>query len=459
MILDLKIYFVYSILWEVNILKPRIVIITSHYLHQRTKESLERLNLDYDITLTVYDNFEQIPEVYDKYAELADGFLVSGNVAKRAIEAAPHKYKKPIVPFEIDGAGLYKFILNLILNHREQDADRIILDFLIPTGIGITVRDLLAYAETDFLLNKVTGWMEHSDIINFGNIEDFITNNTIELWNLNRFDCIICQYTNLIPTLEAKGIPCICPPLPDFHLKSMIDNLVDKINLEEMRANLPAVICVCPCKVSLLSEENLLQLETQINQFLKDYFLDCIVNRSNTYYNILTTAKIVQQLTNDYKNCILSAYIKKNVDFPCAVGYGIGINLNNAVINAHVAARESAFAGYSFIKNSDGELIGPLNFNYEESMESLFIKDVGKIAKQCKLSTSTILKLFCFIKLNQTNKLTSQEVSSKLDMSVRNANRILSNLEKGGYAQIVYTQTNNGNGRPGKVYEIDFDKA
>ena len=40
--------------------------------------------------------------------------------------------------------------------------------------------------------------------------------------------------------------------------------------------------------------------------------------------------------------------------------------------------------------------------------------------------------------------------------TVRNANRILKNLEKGGYAKITCTQTSNIKGRPTKVYELNF---
>ena len=55
-------------------MRPKIVIISSHYLHAPVKEAMERLKLDCDLVLTTYDNFMHIPSVYDKYAEEADGF-------------------------------------------------------------------------------------------------------------------------------------------------------------------------------------------------------------------------------------------------------------------------------------------------------------------------------------------------------------------------------------------------
>ena len=65
-------------------------------------------------------------------------FLSVVRSQKAAIESTAHAYNRPIVSFEIDTAGLYRALLNLLISNRDLDMDRIILDFLIPIDGGCT---------------------------------------------------------------------------------------------------------------------------------------------------------------------------------------------------------------------------------------------------------------------------------------------------------------------------------
>ena len=89
-------------------------------------------------------------------------------------------------------------------------------------------------------------------------------------------------------------------------------------------------------------------------------------------------------------------------------------------------------------------------------IENTFNRKCTYIAKKCKLSTITIQKLMTYQKLTGDNKVTTQELSSRFGVTIRNANRILQNLQKGGCASVVYTRTSNSKGRPTKVYELNF---
>lgn len=56
-----------------------------------------------------------------------------------------------------------------------------------------------------------------------------------------------------------------------------------------------------------------------------------------------------------------------------------------------------------------------------------------------------------------SNKITTQDLAVRLDTTVRNANRIMQNLCKGGIAKPVYTQSTHSRGRPIQVYALDFE--
>ena len=148
--------------------------------------------------------------------------------------------------------------------------------------------------------------------------------------------------------------------------------------------------------------------------------------------------------------------LNKYIDFEISIGYGIGINLEMAVNNAYTAQRESLLSGKSFVFTENGNLIGPLSSKACMVIENQAIYDIGKIAKNSSLSAITIKKIIAIIKINNSNMITTQDLSLHLKSTVRNANRILKNLEKSGYAKITCTQTTNTKGRPTKVYELNF---
>ena len=61
------------------------------------------------------------------------------------------------------------------------------------------------------------------------------------------------------------------------------------------------------------------------------------------------------------------------------------------------------------------------------------------------------------MKMNESDTITTQELASRLGGTIRNANRILHNMEKGGVARIAYARTTNTKGHPTKVYELHLD--
>ena len=184
--------------------------------------------------------------------------------------------------------------------------------------------------------------------------------------------------------------------------------------------------------------------------------INSAMHKNNASACAVITVDNLHQITNNEQNCNLSVYLDKHLDFEVSIGYGIGLNLDMAIKNSHTARREALLSGKSFIFTENGNLIGPLNSKACMVIENHAIYDIGKIAKNSSLSAVTIKRIISILKLTNSNMVTTQDLSSHLKSTVRNANRILKNLEKGGYAKITCTQTSNIKGRPTKVYELNF---
>ena len=106
--------------------------------------------------------------------------------------------------------------------------------------------------------------------------------------------------------------------------------------------------------------------------------------------------------------------------------------------------------------NESNQIIGPLGSSQLPSFQQNLPDDIFQIAEKCKLSTLTIQKLISIVKMNGSYEITTNELANHLGVTVRNANRILRNLENGGHATIAHTRSTASKGRPVKVYRLNL---
>lgn len=438
-------------------MNTNIVVITSHFLYQHIENIFSKLNLDCNIKVVPYDNFKTIHKIYDQYASYANGFLVSGTAAKAAIEVVEHKINRPVISFEIDSSGLYRSILDLILQNRNLNTNRLIIDFMIPLQGGITANDFLKWMDLNYDKSSIDTWSETLTKENIDKLEEQIMSEILRLWNMDAIDMVLCQYSNIIPFLEEHNIPYKYPmPTPVF-LENLTKKFMHIISLQHMHENLPVMINISASDDKLNTEDNIRLIAQHTSDFLKSNMINCSLHKEKSHCSTVITVENLHNITNNEKNCNLSVYLNKHLDFEVSIGYGIGLNIDMAIKNSYTARHESLLSQKSFIFTENGNLTGPLNSKDCITIENHAIYDIGKIAKNSSLSAVTIKKIIGILKLNNSNMITTQDLSFHLQSTVRNANRILKNLEKGGYAKITCTQTKNAKGRPTKVYELNFN--
>ncbi|MFR2269920.1 MAG: hypothetical protein ACLS50_02710 [Clostridium sp.] len=412
--------------------------------------------MDCNINVVAYDSIDKIHKVYDQYAACTDGFIVSSSAAKAILEMVDHEIKRPIISFEIDSTGVYRSILNLLLRNRNLNMNRVILDFMIPLEIGVTANDYLNLMDSDYEQYPIDIWSKNLSKDSIKTLETQIVNEILRLWNMDAIDIVLCQYSNIVPILEKHNIPYEYAIETPVFLENVVKKFMYLISLDHMHENLPVMINVAASDNTLNTDKNIELITKHINDFLSSNMINSAMHKNNASACAVITVDNLHQITNNEQNCNLSVYLDKHLDFEVSIGYGIGLNLDMAIKNSHTARREALLSGKSFIFTEKGNLIGPLNSKACMVIENHAIYDIGKIAKNSSLSAVTIKRIISILKLTNSNMVTTQDLSSHLKSTVRNANRILKNLEKGGYAKITCTQTSNIKGRPTKVYELNF---
>ena len=434
----------------------KLLFITSHYFLQPTVDALARLRVPCETKVIPYDNYEHISQLYGMYADQYDACFTSGVIAKQAIELVHPNPRKPLIPFQISPNALHRDILRVILDTQSMDLSRIAMDFLVPIGNGYSVADFLKMEEIDSVYADNALWTRRIGAQNGYTIENLVYDKIVELWENNAIDLVICQYSSIIPRLEEKNIPYRCSFVSDQHLNSLIQEVLVRLELQQLHENHPVIIQIFPRQSCFLSRDQYQQLSAHVQQFIKSNLMECVIQDNNGCCILITSVKILRFLTDEFQVCRLSSYLDEKLDFQVLIGYGVGTTVPHAMNNVQIASREAKILGKSFIVDSKGCLIGPLNSEQRMVLSANAMPDVSEIAKRCGLSVMTIQKIITILHNVGSDKITTQELASRLDTTIRNANRIMLNLCKGGVAAPVYTQATHSRGRPIQVYSLNF---
>ena len=434
----------------------KLLFITSRYFRPLTEAALQRLGMAQDSLVLEYNDFEHIAQVYAQHAEQYDICFVSGAGARQAICMGCSNIHKPLIHFQVSGNGLHRAILKLAVENQSLDFSRIAVDFLLPLGWGYSVTDYLTIDDFATVLKNTAAQMSSRPEMHPSRLSENIVSSIRKLWQEKKIDMVICQYSSIISELEAMGIPYRCPFIADSQLKQTIEEAVIRLELEQFHENHPAIIQIFPHKSHDMTQEQIAALNFRVKLFMQTNLVECVQQESDRCISVITSLRVLRTLTRGFTECQLSGWLKEDPDFPVAIAYGIGTTVPHAMNNVQLASREAAITGNSFVVDTTGNLIGPLNTGKPQVSSAAAYSDISQVAKRCNLSAMTIHKIIGIIHSTGSDKMTIQDLATHMDTTIRNANRIMLNLCKGNAATPVYTQLSHSRGRPVQVYSINF---
>lgn len=442
-------------------MKQKIVIITSKYLHPFVEKAFEDFKEDCTVTIADYTNFDHITDIYRKYEKTADGFMISGTTAMAAIEHHIGEFQKPVISFHADLISFYHALIKLFLERRDLDPTRCIFDFMLPIvkdpehPVEATADYLIHEMDLNNLALTMDKWARQSTIGDFSMVEMNIALRTIELWEAGKIDMVLCTYSSTMPLLDEKGVPNYFLYPVKNQLESQIKELLAQIKLEKYRENLPVAIAIADRnKTSGKKSDD--SVQDAVQKVAKALLIDAVFQAESEIYYIYTTHRVAAMLTKNFEVEYLDSALKDDYGISTAIGYGIGNSITEAKKHAENALRESWSSTGSFVMNESNQIIGPLGSSQLPSFQQNLPDDIFQIAEKCKLSTLTIQKLISIVKMNGSYEITTNELANHLGVTVRNANRILRNLENGGAATIAHTRSTASKGRPVKVYRLNL---
>jgi len=440
-------------------MQKKLLFLTNQYFFQPTVSALSRMNLDCATKVVTYQSFDHIPQVYEQYADDFDAVLITGTSAKHVLDLKFPDTQKLITAFQVDSDALHRDILRFAIETHNLDFSRIAVDFLVPLNCGFSVVDFLKLDTMEAVISQNDSLTEIVGTQNSKSLETVILEQIVALWEQNAIDMVLCLYASIVPALQEKGIPFRCPYISDADLYRVVQEVLVKIELNHLHDNHPSIIQIFPQHSSDATAEQIQHIYDLLQQYMNNHFIDGVLQQNGQSCTIISSMGILRFLTNEFQVCRIASWLEEQLDFAVAVAYGIGTTVSHAMNNVQIASKEAKILGHSFVVDTNGNLIGPLNSDNRMVISPNSLPDVSQIAKRCSLSAMTIQKLQNIVNSNGSDKITIPEMAQKMNTTIRNANRIMLNLCRGNVAKPVYTQTTHSRGRPIQVYALDFGTA
>lgn len=436
----------------------KLAVITTEYLKTFTEKSLEESGIPFDYELHVYNNFSDITGVYERVRSRTDGVITSGGFAAETLRLAYPNSAGVIASFDVDDAGLYWLIIQLMRDPK-FDPSRVYFDFF--DILGIDLETFITSPPRSTIADLLNSYLRGMTMERMLKVEEFCINRHMTLRRQGKIDMSVTRFSSIAQQLEDSGIPMrfVYPGID--HIKDVCVRALQEVQIKMLQQNLLAVVEVTAgkdCATVELAAEWVRVLENELNRFKRANTYDFMLIPIPRGFEIFTSRRVVGELTNNCKGCLLQDYFRKNMKTPVYIGYGIGNDMYQARMNAIVANREAMTYrnGGSCLINERDEMFPQL-----ENLRGVVVKRgthpaLRQTSKKSGLSPLTIQKIIAVARDMEKHCVTSRDVANKMGITRRSANRFLSALTRTKTARVVCEKNSTTKGRPERVYQISI---
>jgi len=429
------------------------------YIKIKLQDSVFK-ELEASLTALDYRNFSYISQLYTEIEDDYDGFLICGTAAYYALEKGVPALPKPTVIFEVGLESIYYSLLDLLRRNRSLDLNRVVIDIFLPFNVQNTAESIIDLDEPGFKIIKAeVFWRDHS-LDELISIEDRVYDLILEKWERGEIDYVLSRYSTIYPRLVERQIPCTFVYSTAYQLLHAVKDCINAIAMADMKEYMPGVIAVFKAARSSSDtapedmDLDMLTLQKTLLEFNKEYLTDYQLQKHLNGFYIFTNLKTLRRITGHFSGCSLSAFLNKHLDFKTDIAYGFAQDIAQARSNAAAALRVSAREKHVYAMNDSGTLLGPLDLDSSLIPTCELTPQLELLASRSRLSPLTIQKLQTIVDANASNEITIAELSEKLGVKQRNANRILTNLLQSHDAEIIGARASGTKGRPTKVYRL-----
>lgn len=393
------------------------------------------------------EKLDEIFEIMDECMENTDGILFTGCAVEG--EALKHiTIDKPHEPVMRNDSSIMKAFWDI--KEDKKQINRVSIDLVEKELVNEIVDELGIEIEKLYVMSYDTQKSENEYM-----------KRHIELWEKGNVDIIITAFASIYNELRGKGLPVYRLNLTTPLIKSSMENLINKIQTNQIKANQIAIqiLKIKNLKQNLISQYDDLIKKNTVEKELINYVREVqgsIFQLGTDKYIIFSTRRTLED-----KNLLI--YFQKMIDnfdgqgITIYSGLGFGNTGWNAEYNAKNAldmAEKSSNSAF-YIIDENNKIKGPINTE-EEVNYDLYVYDdkINETAKEIGISATYLSKILSIMKKNGEESFSSDTLGHYLGITERSARRIIEKFVNSDHGEVVTTTVNKGIGRPKRVVKI-----
>lgn len=441
----------------------RIALLLKEHYYSRINEQLKDSFKDVKLEFFSYNTLQELNETFRQIKNEFDGFVVSGIFPLQSLLLSGDADEDTLIePCPVDVQNIFQILLRQMIEIKDLELSRIGIDFFKDDH---TLEDLIRKEQfADNVHAHEARWKTFATLDELIREENSVTEMYERLYQEHKIDLIITYFYSAVEHMSKYGIKCYYAYPSNSMFIQLIEKLKDRISLRKLRNTLSAVIHIEMEDLHKMDNNSYDRYQLELNRIVmelnqKNYNKLILKNNYNDL-ELYTDCSVLKRLTGDFKECHLWQRLNKELGFNSSIGYGIGNSLYQARVNAidacHYGRNGGAGGGGSFLIDEQ-ENLTVLDTGRESPAFQVNKDYVDEVANKVKLSSETIVRLIGIMDTLNTDELSSQELMTHLNISLRSANKFLSSLERTGYAVVVKQKRNGNKGRPINVYQLKLN--
>ncbi len=402
-----------------------------------------------------YAHPSEIKPLYLKNHLFFDGMIFSGQLPYVLIEKECGTFPVPTVYFDVGQKDFYKTICKVMVQERQFDFSRTLIDFIFKDNHYLGLNDFLN--EQQFPYHFGESLEDYKSVTIY---EEMFERHQM-LWDSGKIDLSFTRTSGLTEKLADYGINHIVMFPSAESMLEKIHQLIKEIDLIRLSDSQIVMGNISIRKTEESPNNNHLELQRiKMNKALLEYIengeYSFIIQKNLNHFDIITSYGDLKGVTNNFTSCSLYEFLKQELPFSFNIGWGIGNTIDVARTNALLASQlsEDRKEQASFIITEDEQIIGPLGESNCLTVSHSLDPEVEKLSQQTGVASLKIKKILATMQKSNTNEFSADDLAAYLGVSTRSTNRILNKLEEAGKAEVVYKKQQKLRGRPKKIYRI-----
>ena len=349
-----------------------------------------------NITYLSYTSKENLVYVYEQNKDRFDGFLFGGPYTYYLLKELVPEITKPYAYFSIEDRDYFRMIARLSVTRPGLDFHRVYID---KPSFPVDFQTI--FEEPDVPMEE---------------------------------------------QLKQDGIPHVFLfPSPETMLETFWQ-LLTRIQ-ENQQENLSCIGILAPDSEQDCTDKNLTILLDALKQFNQKNNGIILIYPGSDRIELSTTSAVVKGMTDDYSFCPLLQFMRRKLHFPVSFGVGIAESTvlahERAELALQTARKHGGFVSYYCLNN--GYIVGPLGGGQNPENSALRAQQEISLQEQ---------RIRLYLQQNDKDLISAGELAEVLDMTTRNAARILKQLEGDGRMLVYQKQDASRRGRPIKYYRF-----